>query len=65
LADVHTKSCGSWALAQTDRLASTHPTGVFRGESGWLVVTAASDRLITGQFHADASSSFRGCQDAE
>jgi len=32
----------------------THPTGAFRGESGWLVVTAASDRLITGRFHVDA-----------
>jgi len=32
----------------------TRPTGAFRGESGWLVVTAASDRLITGQFHVHA-----------
>lgn len=32
----------------------TRPTGVFRGESGWLVVTAASDRLITGRFQVDA-----------
>jgi len=28
----------------------TSPTGVFRGQSGWLVVTAASDRLLTGRF---------------
>jgi hypothetical protein len=33
----------------------THPTGVFPGESGWLVVTASSDRLITGRFQIDAS----------
>jgi hypothetical protein len=32
----------------------TRPTGVFRGESGWLVVTAASDRFTAGQFLIDA-----------
>jgi len=32
----------------------TRPTGVFRGESGWLVVTAASDQFIAGQFEIDA-----------
>ncbi len=32
----------------------TRPTGVFRGESGWLVVTEASDQLIAGQFEIDA-----------
>ena len=32
----------------------TRPTGAFRGESGWLMVTAASDRLITGRFQVDA-----------
>jgi hypothetical protein len=25
-----------------------------RGQSGWLVVTAASDRFITGRFQVDA-----------
>jgi hypothetical protein len=40
------------ALVITGR--PTNPTGAFRGESGWLVVTAASDRLITGRFHVDA-----------
>jgi hypothetical protein len=29
------------------------PTGVFRGRSGWLVVTAASDHLISGRFQVD------------
>jgi hypothetical protein len=29
------------------------PTGVFRGQSGWLVVTAASDRVLTGRFQVD------------
>jgi hypothetical protein len=29
------------------------PTGVFRGRSGWLVVTAASDHLVTGRFQVD------------
>ena len=28
----------------------TSPTGVFRGQSGWLIVTAASDHLLTGRF---------------
>jgi len=32
----------------------TRPTGVFRGQSGWLLVTAASDRLLTGWFQVDA-----------
>jgi hypothetical protein len=32
----------------------TRPTGVFSGEAGWLVVTAASARLTAGQFHIDA-----------
>jgi hypothetical protein len=32
----------------------TRPTGVFHGESGWLVVTAASDRFTAGQFQIDA-----------
>jgi hypothetical protein len=32
---------------------STSPTGVFRGRSGWLVVTAASDHLLTGRFEVD------------
>jgi hypothetical protein len=31
----------------------TRPTGVFRGRSGWLVVTAASDHLVTGRFQVD------------
>ena len=32
----------------------TRPTGVFPGEAGWLVVTAASDRFIAGRFQVDA-----------
>jgi len=31
----------------------TRPTGVFRGQSGWLIVTAASDRLLAGRFQID------------
>lgn len=31
----------------------TRPTGVFRGRSGWLVITAASDRVLTGRFQVD------------
>jgi hypothetical protein len=31
----------------------TNPTGVFRGRWGWLVVTAASDDLVTGRFQFD------------
>ena len=34
--------------------SATRPTGVFRGQSGWLIVTAASDRLLTGWFQVDA-----------
>jgi len=32
----------------------TRPTGTFRGESGWLVVTAASGQLIAARFQVDA-----------
>ena len=32
----------------------TSPTGAFHGESGWLIVTAASDGVITGRFEVDA-----------
>jgi hypothetical protein len=32
----------------------SHPTGVFHGRSGWLVVTRASDDRLTGRFHVDA-----------
>ena len=34
--------------------SSTRPTGVFRGQSGWLVVTEASAQLTAGQFEIDA-----------
>lgn len=40
------------ALVITGR--PTKPTGAFHGRSGWLVVTAASDALITGRFQVDA-----------
>jgi hypothetical protein len=39
----------------------TNPTGVFWGHSGWLVVTAASDRLLTGRFEVDATG-FRAAE---
>ena len=32
----------------------TRPTGVFRGQSGWLIITAASDHFLTGRFQIDA-----------
>jgi hypothetical protein len=32
----------------------TQPTGVYRGESGWLSVTATSERFTAGQFEIDA-----------
>lgn len=34
--------------------SATNPSGAFRGQSGWLVVTDASDDLITARFHLDA-----------
>jgi hypothetical protein len=33
----------------------THPTGVFRGQAGTVVVTAASDSVLTGTFTITAS----------
>ena len=32
----------------------THPTGVFRGQAGHLIVTSATDNLIRGRFQVDA-----------
>jgi hypothetical protein len=34
--------------------SATHPTGVFRGQSGWLVVTTASEQFMAGKFQVDA-----------
>jgi hypothetical protein len=45
--------------------SATRPTGVFRGESGWLVVTAASDRITAGQFQIDAVGFAAGQPDQE
>jgi hypothetical protein len=39
----------------------TRPTGVFRGQSGWLIVTAASDRLLAGRFQIDGAG-FRAAE---
>ena len=33
---------------------ATHPTGVFRGQSGYLIVTSATDHVIQGRFQVDA-----------
>jgi hypothetical protein len=33
--------------------SATNPTGVFRGKSGWLIVIAASDRVLSGRFHVN------------
>jgi len=40
-------------LAQVMTGLPNNPTGVFRGRSGWLIVTAASDHLLTGRFQVD------------
>ena len=32
----------------------THPTGVFRGQAGHLIVTSATDNVIRGRFQVDA-----------
>jgi hypothetical protein len=33
--------------------SASRPTGVFRGQSGWLIVTEASERLLAGWFQID------------
>jgi hypothetical protein len=43
---------GIRALVTTGSVS--HPTGVFHGRSGWLVVTRASDDRLTGRFQFDA-----------
>jgi hypothetical protein len=35
--------------------SAIHPTGVFRGRSGYLVITSASDSIIRGRFELDAT----------
>jgi hypothetical protein len=34
---------------------ATRPTGVFRGRSGYIIVTSATDNLIEGRFEFDAT----------
>lgn len=33
--------------------SASRPTGVFRGQSGWLIVTEASERVLAGWFQID------------
>jgi hypothetical protein len=33
---------------------ATHPTGVFQGRSGYLVITSATDEVIQGRFRVEA-----------
>jgi len=33
---------------------ATHPTGVFRGQAGHLIITSATDNLIRGRFQVEA-----------
>jgi hypothetical protein len=35
--------------------SAERPTGVFRGRSGWLVVTSVSDNVIRGSYRVDAT----------
>ena len=35
--------------------SATRPTGVFRGQSGYLIVTSATDNVIRGRFHVAAT----------
>jgi hypothetical protein len=51
ISDPGTGAAELLALVMTG--SPSNPTGVFRGRSGWLVVTAASDHLLTGRFQVD------------
>ena len=44
---------GILALVMTG--SAEQPTGVFRGQSGTLVITSTSDNLIRGSYHMDAT----------
>ena len=35
--------------------SATRPTGVFRGQSGYLIVTSATDNVIRGRFQVMAT----------
>jgi hypothetical protein len=35
--------------------SATRPTGVFRGQSGYLIVTSATDNVIRGRFQVEAT----------
>jgi hypothetical protein len=41
--------------------SASRPTGVFRGQSGWLIVTKASERLLAGWFQIDGAG-FRAAE---
>jgi hypothetical protein len=45
-------SDGLRALVMTG--SATRPTGVFRGQSGYLIITSATDDVIRGRFQVDA-----------
>jgi hypothetical protein len=44
---------------------ATHPTGVFRGQSGYLIVTSADDNVIRGRFKLDATGFVAAAPDDE
>jgi hypothetical protein len=46
-------SVGIRALVMAGTAA--HPTGVFRGHSGYLIVTAVTDSVVRGRFELDAT----------
>ena len=52
ISDQDGEAGGIRALVTTGSVS--HPTGVFHGRSGWLVVTRASEDRLTGRFHVDA-----------
>ena len=35
--------------------SATRPTGVFRGQSGYLIVTSATDNVMRGRFQVQAT----------
>ena len=48
-------AAGTYAISLVMTGSAARPTGVFRGQSGYLIVTSATDNVIRGRFHVVAT----------
>ena len=56
---------GFWAVVLVLTGTATHPTGVFQGRSGRLVIASANDEVIQGRFTVEARGFLASSPDDE